>query len=145
MGVYMPEVSMEYTISRCLQDNILTSPSYLKKKIRLCSNNHWQCRKTSVPQYKTLKSAYRRLIFRCSVNEVTRLIEITFTRLLYIIKCDLFVLLMLYDFVIDRNCLYSENIWGGGAWPPRIGVRLPTSSLTFCHSVNLGWFSCLHH
>lgn len=113
-GVYMPDVSMEYTISRCLQDNILTSPSDLKKKIRLCSNNHWQCRTTSVPQYKTLKSAYRRLIFRCSVNEVTRLIEITFTRLLYIIKCDLFVLLMLYDFVIDRNCLYSENIWGGG-------------------------------
>lgn len=28
----MPDVSMEYTISRCLQDNILTSPSYLKKK-----------------------------------------------------------------------------------------------------------------
>lgn len=144
----MPEVSMEYTISRCLQDNILTSPSYLKKKIRLCSNNHWQCRKTSVPQYKTLKSAYRRLIFRCSVNEVTRLIEITFTRLLvYIIKCDLFVLLMFYDFVIDRNCLLWENIGvrGWGAWAPRTGVRLPTSSLTFCHSVNLGCFSCLHH
>lgn len=139
----MPEVSMEYTISGCLQVNIFTSPSFLKK-IRLCSNNHWQCRTTSVPQYKTLKSAYRRLIFQCSVNEVTWLIEITFTRLLYIIKCDLFVLLMLYDFVIDRNCLYSENIWGG-AWPPRIGVRLPTSSLTFCHSVNLGLISCLHH
>lgn len=135
----MPEVSMEYTISRCLQDNILTSPSYLKKKsdcVQITTDNVGT---TSVPQYKTLKSACRRLIFRCSVNEVTRLIEITFTRLLvYIIKCDLFVLLMLYDFVIDRNCLYSENIWGGGAWPPRIGVRLPTSSLTFCHSVNLG-------
>lgn len=130
----MPEVSMEYTISRCLQDNILTSPSYLKKKIRLCSNNHWQCRKTSVPQYKTLKSVYRRLIFRCSVNEVTRLIEITFTSLLYIIKCDLFVLLMLYDFVIDRNCLYSENIWGGGMdttdW--RSTSNFFTNFLSFC-------------
>lgn len=135
----MPEVSMEYTISRCLQDNILTSPSYLKKKsdcVQITTDNVGT---TSVPQYKTLKSACRRLIFRCSVNEVTRLIEITFTRLLYIIKCDLFVLLMLYDYVIDRNCLYSENIWGGGGGMDTTDWRLTSNFFTIFLSFCKHW------